>query len=48
MHLVYFEEYSYEDAARIMKKNRKQIDNLLYRAKNTLRDMIGEEGELAE
>ncbi|MBP0971874.1 MAG: sigma-70 family RNA polymerase sigma factor [Oscillospiraceae bacterium] len=48
VHLVYFEEYSYEDTARIMKKNRKQVDNLLYRAKKALRDLIGEEGELAE
>ena len=47
VHLVYFEEYSYADAARIMKKTRKQVDNLLYRAKNALRDMIGEDGELA-
>ncbi|MBP0967537.1 MAG: RNA polymerase sigma factor, partial [Oscillospiraceae bacterium] len=48
VHLVYFEEYSYEDTARIMKKNRKQVDNLLYRAKKALRELIGEEGELAE
>lgn len=47
VHLVYFEEYSYEEAARIMKKTRKQVDNLLYRAKNTLRNLIGEDGELA-
>ncbi|MBR4201297.1 MAG: sigma-70 family RNA polymerase sigma factor [Oscillospiraceae bacterium] len=47
VHLVYFEEYSYADAARIMKKTRKQVDNLLYRAKNTLRDLIGKDGELA-
>ena len=47
VHLVYFEEYSYEDAARIMKKTRKQVDNLLYRAKNTLRNLIGKDGELA-
>ena len=30
-----------------MKKTRKQVDNLLYRAKNTLRDLIGKDGELA-
>jgi hypothetical protein len=29
-----------------MKKNRKQIDNLLYRAKNALRNAIGKEGAL--
>ncbi len=47
VHLVYFEEYSYEDAARIMKKTRKQIDNLLYRAKQALRSLLGERGEHA-
>ena len=45
VHLVYFEELSYEDAARVMKKNKKQIDNLLYRAKNTLRTIIGKDGK---
>ena len=46
VHLVYFEEMSCDDAARVMKKNRKQVYNLLYRAKNTLRSILGEEGEL--
>ena len=46
VHLVYFEELSYEDAARIMKKTRKQVDNLLYRSKAKLRQILGEEGEL--
>lgn len=45
VHLIYFEELSYEEAARVMKKDRKQVDNLLYRAKKSLRAMIGEEGE---
>lgn len=43
VHLVYFEELSYEDAAKVMGKKRKAVDNLLYRAKSMLRDMIGEE-----
>ena len=47
VHLVYFEQYSYEEAAKIMKKTRKQVDNLLYRAKQMLRGMIGEDGEIA-
>jgi RNA polymerase sigma-70 factor (ECF subfamily) len=46
VHLVYFEELSYSEAAKIMKKNPKQIDNLLYRAKNALRAAIGKEGTL--
>ncbi|MBE6713589.1 MAG: RNA polymerase sigma factor [Ruminococcaceae bacterium] len=45
IHLIYFEELSYEEAAKVMKKNRKQIDNLLYRAKKELRIILGEDGE---
>ena len=45
IHLIYFEELSYEEAAKVMKKNKKQIDNLLYRAKEKLRVKIGEKGE---
>ncbi len=44
LHLVYFEEMSNEDAARVMKKNKKQIENLLYRAKQALRKEL--EGEV--
>lgn len=46
IHLVYFEELTYDEAARVMKKNRKQVDNLLYRAKKELRIILGEDGEL--
>lgn len=46
VHLVFFEELSYEETARIMKKNKKQVDNLLYRAKKELRAMLGKEEEL--
>ncbi len=46
VHLVYFENLTYEEAAKVMKKNRKQVDNLLYRAKGMLRSIIGEEGRL--
>ena len=45
VHLVYFEELSAEDAGKILKKNRKQVYNLLYRAKCALRAILGEEGE---
>lgn len=44
LHLIYFEDMSYEDAAKVMKKNRKQIDNLIYRGKNALRRILREEG----
>jgi RNA polymerase sigma-70 factor (ECF subfamily) len=46
IHLIYFEEMTYEEAAKVMKKNRKQIDNLLYRAKKELRTILGKDGEL--
>ena len=32
VHLIYFEDLTYDEAAKVMKKNRKQVDNLLYRA----------------
>ena len=46
IHLIYFEDMSYAEAATVMKKSRKQIDNLLYRAKGKLRIILGEDGEL--
>ena len=46
VHLVYFEEMTYEEAAKVMRKNRKQVDNLLYRAKKELRIILGKDGEL--
>lgn len=46
IHLIYFEGMSYDETARVMKKNRKQVDNLLYRAKKELRIILGEDGEL--
>ena len=45
VHLVYFEEMTYEEAAKVMRKNRKQVDNLLYQAKKELRTILGEDGE---
>ena len=46
IHLVYFEDLTYDEAAKVMKKNRKQVDNLLYRAKKELRIILGKDGEL--
>ena len=48
VHLVYLEEMSYAQAARVMQKSQKQIDNLLYRAKKGLRRILGEDKELFE
>ena len=46
IHLIYFEEMTYDEAAKVMQKNRKQVDNLLYRAKKELRIILGKDGEL--
>ena len=46
VHLVYFEELSYEETAKVLRKNRKQVDNLLYRAKKELRSILGKDGAL--
>ena len=45
LHLIYFEEMTYEETAKVMKKSRKQVDNLLYRAKKELRIILGKDGE---
>lgn len=41
--LVYFERLSYDETAKVMKKNKKQIDNLLYRAKKVLKNTLTED-----
>ncbi len=46
VHLVYFEEMTYKEAAKVMKKNVKQVDNLLQRAKKELHTILREDGEL--
>ena len=46
VHLVYFEDLSCADAAKIMHKTVKQVYNLLYRAKESLRIILAEESEL--
>ena len=45
VHLVYFEELSYEQAAKIMKKSKKQVDNLLYRARAHLKEELSEKAK---
>lgn len=44
LYLVYFEDFTNEEIAKIMKKNRRQIENLIYRAKNTLKSELEKEG----
>lgn len=46
VYLVYFEEMTYDEAAKVLGKSKKQVDNLLYRAKKELRVILEEESEL--
>ncbi len=46
IHMFYFENMTYAEIARVMKKNEKQVDNLLYRAKKELRAILDKDGEL--
>ncbi|MFI3236558.1 MAG: sigma-70 family RNA polymerase sigma factor [Lachnospiraceae bacterium] len=42
--LLYFENMSYKEASKIMKKSEKQITNLAYRAKKSLKQILEERG----
>ena len=44
LHLVYFEGLSYKEAATVMKKTPKQLENLVSRGKKAVRDLMGKEG----
>ena len=44
LRLVYFEDMTGEEAAKVLGKNKKQTANLLYRAKISLRNAMEEEG----
>ncbi len=44
LYLIYFENFSNTEAAALMKKNKRQIENLIYRAKNTLKAELEKEG----
>lgn len=46
--LTYFEGFSNTETAKIMKKNNRQIENLLYRAKEALRKELEREGFVYE
>lgn len=43
--LVYWQGLSCEDAAKVMRKNRKQVYNLLFRGKNALKTVLEKKGE---
>ncbi|MBQ8836722.1 MAG: RNA polymerase sigma factor [Clostridia bacterium] len=42
VYLIFFEELSYEAAAKVLGKSKKQIDNLIYRAKSALKKILAE------
>ncbi len=43
IHLIFFENLNYEETAKVIRKTKKQVYNLIYRAKNELRKILGEE-----
>ena len=45
LHLIYFEGMSYEQVGKVMKKNKKQVENIVYRAKKALRKELEREKE---
>ena len=48
LRMLYLQRLHYDEIARIMRKNTKQIDNLAYRARNALRGALGKEAMLLE
>ncbi len=42
VYLIFFEELSYENAAKVLGKSKKQIDNIVYRAKAMLKKILTE------
>jgi len=48
LRLLYIERLRYDEIAHIMKKGKKQIDNLAYRARGALRSALGREASFIE
>ena len=46
LYLVYFRELSCEETAKVLRKNRKQVYNLLYKGKEALRAILEKEGSM--
>lgn len=44
LYLIYFEGFTNSEAATIMKKSKRQIENLIYRSKNALKAELVKEG----
>ncbi|MBQ6211891.1 MAG: RNA polymerase subunit sigma-24, partial [Ruminococcus sp.] len=48
LYLTYFEGFSNSEAAKILDKNNRQIENLIYRAKQALKAQLEKEGFVYE
>lgn len=48
LYLVFFENFDNAEAAEVMKKSRRQIENLIYRAKKALKTELEKEGFVYE
>lgn len=48
LYLVYFEDFDNSQSSKIMKKSKRQIENLLYRAKLSLKKELNKEGFIYE
>lgn len=48
LHLLYFENMSYEEAGKVMGKNIKQITNLAYRGRNAMKIILEQGGFIYE
>ena len=48
LYLVYIEGMSYDEAGAVMRKTRKQVDNLVQRGKRAMRPLLAEEGVMHE
>ena len=46
VHLVYFENMSVSEASAVMGRSKRQVENLLYRARKALKETLGSESEL--
>lgn len=44
LHLIYFEGLGQEEAGKVMGKSRKQVENLVFRGRQSLRKILEEEG----
>lgn len=48
LYLIYFEEFQTQQVASVMRKSKKQIENLVYRAKLSLKSVLEKEGFVYE